>query len=350
MKYRIKQPFFSTKQWLLIILFFALLVAGIIQSSQVHASSNSIVAPRSDVRECVDVGTITGMVKERGSVGVTYFSNAEGATIESPLSIEPPFAIAMYDADGQPSTDVQLFSNGVSIWSHSFKTDNDKWSDAYTVTVAIDAIVLTLPGDHASTHLCLLPSTTQPEATVTPTSNIQSPLATVTPLAPAEPTNTPIARQADLSVQAGVGWYQMPTSIETAPEPIRRTKSRDGVPYVQVGASVIVTIEVTNRGNTIAKNVNLRIVTDGVTKIVAVSPIQSGATVQAQYLAVATDGLMVAMITASTASDEINTGDNIQSVLWFGTDDISGIGDDEVCGQVCGGVIVPLMWFPVVMR
>jgi hypothetical protein len=329
------------------ILFIAVVIVfgGLYLYIKAHAAPLYTV-PALPAGKCADVGTISGMVKEQGPAGTTYFANREGSTIQSPLSIAAPFMIAMYDADGAPSTDVSLLNHGAEVWAHSFKTGNDEWSATFTVTASVDAIALTLPRDHASTHLCLIAApkpTETPTATATPTNvqtstpTPQTPVATAT--ATLQPTNTPVALVADLRIEAGVSGYQNPTGLTPQPEPIHTAQLNDGVPVVPVGAMVVVSVSITNRGNTAAEDVSLEIVSDGITQTLEIGSIQPGGKVTTQYTTIARDGLTVATLTAHSATMDTDPGNNVQSVLWMAGD------DGEVCGQMCDNakVFLPLI-------
>lgn len=305
------------------VLLFVTILISTVATTQIHAATNYVVPLRTDGQTCADIGDVSGLYRETGPAGTTYFANGEGETIQSPLNVEAPFAIAMYDADGSPTTALVLMNSGAAIWHHGFKTKNNSWSKTFTITVPVDAFTLTLPDAHASTHLCLIQPPSS-EATTTPTN---TPTA-ATPVATSEPTNTPVSLVADLSINANIAGYQEPSTIDTAPKAIYRAVI-DDVPYVTIGSTVIMTIAVRNSGNTLAKNVVLYVVTDNVTVTVHVGDIRSGAATVTQYLATATEGLTIATITAATTSQETARLNNRQSVIWVGVSCIDNVVDED---------------------
>lgn len=117
---------------------------------------------------CSDVGDLTGLRKDTSIAGTTYYTNTEGAKLESALSIGYPFAAALYDADGLPPTQLS-FKQGADVkWTRSISTTNNEWSQVYTITYQVNTIALALPLTHASTHVCLLaPKVAAPPETPT---------------------------------------------------------------------------------------------------------------------------------------------------------------------------------------
>jgi len=163
---------------------------------------------RADGRLCLQVsGGIEDMHEKSGPAGITYAADQPNQTIHSPFIVSPPFEIALYDADGRPSTDVIFKSGNTMVWAHQFKTGNNEWSETLAVTGTVDTLEVTLPTDHASTHVCILQSLDQtPTPILTNTATLTSTVAesqtpSVTPTSPNAPvlstmtataTNTPL--------------------------------------------------------------------------------------------------------------------------------------------------------------
>jgi len=169
----------------------------------------------------------------------------------------------------------------------------------------------------------------------------------------AAPTNTPLLPVVDLLINTKVAGYQAPTNLDPAPEPIYPA-AIDDIPYVVIGSTVIVTIEVTNTGDTLAEAVMLAIVTDGVTVTLEVGNMPADATVIEWYLATATEGLTATTITASTSVYEPNFANNVQSVMWNGVWCEAEVVADEdliVYGQECSSsVTINRLFLPIVKR
>ncbi|CAN5731938.1 hypothetical protein BH10CHL1_BH10CHL1_06380 [soil metagenome] len=199
-----------------------LLVCCFTSVFQVRAATNGgNPTQRPDGQVCIAVpGGIQAMHEETGPAGLTYTTDQPNQQIHSPFTLSPPFAIALYDADGMPNTEVVFQSSGTRVWAHQFKTGNNQWSETLPVTVTVDTLEVTLPTDHASTHVCILQSVEQtPTLTPTTTATATS-TGTILPTATTQmPTSTAVEPQT-------------PTATSTPTLPATATATQTPVPLL----------------------------------------------------------------------------------------------------------------------
>ena len=221
-------------------------------TTKAHVESKDIVHPGADDRQYADIDSMADMDQEVGLASITYIATGEGKSSKSPLNGEAASNCAMYDADGSPTTTIVLSNNRMVIGHHGFKTGNNAWSSTFIITVAVNILVLGVPDDRALTPLGVIPPATVPG----------------TPLRSAS------------------------TNIGTPPACICHAPFAS-IPYVAIASTAIVTIEVTNSTHTLAKDVMLDIITDGVAAMVPIGNLPSGATVVEQFLSPVAAGLIV---------------------------------------------------------
>jgi hypothetical protein len=132
------------------------------------ATSGRDPRPRPDGIKCQSVpGGVENMEEvQDADAGPTYYNSVKGhvAFISSTLAITSPFNLALWDADGEPTTAITFTHQGRTVDAFAFNTGDNEWSDWVTVTQEVDAIQVLAPLTHRSTSLCFRPGERAPVA------------------------------------------------------------------------------------------------------------------------------------------------------------------------------------------